>query len=347
MVFRKAVLSLIAAILVSHLPAPAASACLRDEAGIADDGLPPAGFAAAAHDTLAAGEDSRADAVACLKELCWAPGPFQVTLEAPVDDRGDLLVRFPSPLVAAHEQQQPVALEWYVARDASGQPVRARAILVVHESGSGMTVGRLLARGFHAQGLHAFLIHLPGYGARRAERSQRPDAVLQQMKQGIADVRRARDAISVLPLVDSDTMGLQGTSLGGFVAATVAGLDQGYQRTFILLAGGDLHRVIMSGKRDAAKVRERLMSAGLDSDAVLKLTRPVEPLRLAHRIHPTAVWLYSGQYDDVVPPECSTAFAEACSLPPEHHLQFPADHYSGIVFLPGIILDITTRMKAP
>src|SRR6185312_9484118 len=102
-------------------------------------------------------------------------------------------------------------------------------------------------------GLHAFLVHLPGYGARRVEGHSQLDRTLPSLQQAIADVRRARDAVVALPMVDDSVVGVQGTSLGGFVAATVAGLDHGYNRVFILLAGGNLEEVLFHGSNEVAK----------------------------------------------------------------------------------------------
>ena len=60
---------------------------------------------------------------------------------------------------------------------------RARAVVVVHESGRGMTVGRVIARGLHSHGLHAFMLHLPGYGARRVEGMATIDRALPALQQ--------------------------------------------------------------------------------------------------------------------------------------------------------------------
>jgi len=300
-----------------------------------------------AADTLELDADPDADAEECLTGLRWTPEEFTVRFEPPDPDRGAMVVRFPSPVTDDRDgvPRDDVALEWYPARDDNDEIIIAPAIIVVHESGSGMTVGRLLARGFSAQGLHAFMIHLPGYGRRKASRREDVSAVLQTMKQGIADTRRARDVVAVLPGVRSDVVGLQGTSLGGFVASTSAALDGKFDRTFIFLAGGNLHEVVLEGARDAAKVRQRLFAAGLDEDGVRELTWPVEPLRVAHRLDPATTWIYSGLYDDVVPPKCSNALAASVGLSPEHHVTFPIDHYSGVVFLPSIILDIANRVR--
>ncbi len=130
------------------------------------------------------------------------------------------------------------------------------------------------------------------------------------------------------------------------MTATVAGLDHGYDRTFILLAGGNLHQVIEQGSRDSASLREKLKAAGIEGEKLRQLTRVIEPLRLAHRYDPRTTWLYSGEYDNVVPPACSQALADAAHLPNSHHIVLPVDHYSGIVLLPKILLQIQQAMLA-
>ena len=150
-----------------------------------------------------------------------------------------------------------------------------------------------------------------------------------------------------LPVVDQSTVGVQGTSLGGFVTATVAGLDHGYDQVFILLAGGDLEEVVLHGAKDAAKVRSKLIAAGKSEAQIKEMARQIEPLRLAHRICPAGTWLFTGTLDDVVPARCSTAFANAAHLPAGHHVEFPADHYSSVIYLPQVVQQIAHQMLAP
>jgi dienelactone hydrolase len=301
-----------------------------------------------ATDTLACCDESGADAKDCLAKLSWVPAKFTVQLEAAQPGHGDYLVRFPSPRPIGDSANDLVSMEWFAAHDAKGAIRQARAIVVVHESGRSMTVGRLIARSLNWQGLHTFLVHLPGYGARRsAAISPSLERILPMMQQGIADVRRARDAVVALPVVDHSIVGLEGTSLGGFVTATVAGLDHGYDRVFILLAGGNVEDVIIHGSRDAEKVHAKLLAAGLSDAQIKDAAHQIEPLRLAHRINPATTWLYSGTLDTVVPPRSSLALAKAVNLPKDHHIEFPADHYFGIMYLPPAVMQISQRMLEP
>lgn len=298
-----------------------------------------------ATDSLNCATDANEDASRCLADLSWTPTAFEVHLEAAEPGCGDWLVRFPSARPQGDAVIDLASMEWFAARDRQGTLVRAPAIVVVHESGRAMTVGRIMARGLSSQGVHALMLHLPGYGARRNDEAAGAKRGLPSLQQAIADARRARDAVAALPVVDPTVIGLQGTSLGGFVTATTAGLDHGYNRVFILLAGGNLHDVVLHGAKDAAKTREKLAAAGVSVDQIIELARQVEPLRLAHRLRPAETWLYSGKRDDVVPPACSTALAQAAKLPADHHIELDADHYSGIIYLPQIVQAIAGRMK--
>lgn len=321
---------------------------LSSTAGLSDNigklTVPSPGATFNGTDSLTCDTDNTADTQECLTGLRWKPTDFTVRCEAAESDRGDVLIRFNSPINTENAINDNVSMEWYVARDKMRQPISARAVVIVHESGRGMTVGRIFAKGLNAQGLHTFLIHLPGYGNRRTAAADKIEHILTGMKQGIADVRRAKDVVVSLPLVQHDVVGVQGTSLGGFVTSSVAGLDHGYGRVFVLLAGGNLADVVMSGNKDAAKVREKLEAAGVTTEQIREFAKPIEPLRLAHRIDADYMWLYSGKYDDVVPPASSYALAAAAKLSEGHHVELLADHYSGVVYLPLIIQEIRKKM---
>lgn len=300
----------------------------------------------AAADTLACGDETNADAKECLSQIAWTPGKFSVELEAAERGCGDFLVRFPSPRPNGNKTNDLAAMEWYASRDDAKAIRKAPALVVVHESGSQMTIGRMIARAMSGQGMHAFLLHLPNYGVRRAPGSPRIDRTI-SMSQGIADVRRARDAVAALSVVDTSRVGVQGTSLGGFVTATAAGLDRGYNRVFIFLAGGNLEEVVLHGAHDAAKAHKRLNEAGITDEEIKKLAHQVEPLRLAHRMDPATTWLYNGAYDDVVPPKCTIALAQAAHLADDHRMEFPANHYSGMIYMPQVLEQIRKVMTEP
>jgi dienelactone hydrolase len=300
-----------------------------------------------AKDGLAPGDEPSVDAKQCLDGLCWEPGSFEVTLHPNKDPLDPAIVRFPSPRPSGIPHNDLVAMEWYSAKNEANEVIDAPAIIVVHESGSRMEVGRLIAKALHAQGLHAFMIHLPTYGLRRGDQAKPPaelvDAV---MRQGIVDARRARDAVAVLPHVDKRSISIQGTSLGGFVTATAAGLDRGFNTVHIMVAGGNLFELVENGNREAGKMREDLAKAGFTGEKLKQLFASIEPLRLAHRYDRQNTWLYTANRDQVVPPKHAAELRKAAGLDESHEMIMLADHYSGIVYVPIIVVDIAKKIRS-
>jgi len=299
-----------------------------------------------ARDSLAPADESLADAQAALADLTWKPAAFEVSLTSVDDADHQAVIRFPSAIDTKDDVNDRVALLWH--KPAGTDPnVPRPAIVVVHESGSAMPVGKLFARAFAAKGFHSFLIHLPHYGLRRREgvRTDGGERFLLNMRQAIADVRRARDAVAVLPGVDPQRIALQGTSLGAFVSSTSAGLDHGYQAVFLMLSGGDLYRMLQTGDKEAAELRRRLERAGYTDDKLRAVLNIVEPTRLAHRLDAQHTWLYSAEQDRVVPLENALIFKRAAKLDDDHHVRLWGDHTSTILFFPVIVDHVAKEMR--
>jgi len=288
-------------------------------------------------DTLHVGDESQADAKDCLRGLSWEPGKFKIECSR-ANGAIDVWLKYASPLPSGVAQNDVVVIEGSLAKNKSGQPQRARAVVVVHESGSGMTVGKLIASGFRDRGVHAFMVQLPFYGQRRGANGRpKGTQVATVMRQAIADVRRARDAVAALPFVDAEHIAVQGTSLGGFVVSNVGALDAGFDSVFILLAGGDLYGMFQTGRREVAQLRRELSDAGIEGESLKSLLQVVEPTRTAHRLRPDRTWLYSALLDQVVPIENGNVLAKNANLTPPHHIKLLADHYTGIVYLPLVL----------
>jgi hypothetical protein len=296
-------------------------------------------------DTLNIARDSIEDANACLQTLAWEPGDFDVQVAEQLEGSRVIEIQFASPKPCGLPAIDQVAVDWHAARDENNQLLVRPGIVVVHESGAGMHVGRLVATELARRGLHAFLVQLPGYGRRKSAEFQQAD-MIGVFLQGVADVRRARDAVAAIPQVDAKHIGLQGTSLGGFVATLAGSLDDKFDSNTLLLCGGDLHGVLTSGNRDAEKTLTRLLASGVSEVELKDALRQVEPLRIAHRMSPEKTWLYSGTFDQVVLPKYSHRLAQAIDLNADHHIQMLATHYSGVVFLPGVLEQIRARACA-
>lgn len=299
-----------------------------------------------ARDTLAPAAAQSPAERQSLEKLTWKPGEFTVSVANVEDQDHQAVIRFPSPLETGDAVNDKVALLWYRAKDAN-ENARLPAVVVVHESGGSMPVGKMFAKGFAARGVHAFLIHLPYYGLRRERHNAlQEQRVLIAVRQGIADVRRAHDAVAALPGVDPQKISLQGTSLGGFVAATTAGLDRGYDHVFIMVAGGDLLSLIQHGERESAELRKKLTEAGYTGEKLREITAIVEPNTLAHRANPDRTWLYSAEQDQVVPFANALSFKRAAKLADDHHICLWGDHVTTIVYFPVIADHVVKQMTS-
>lgn len=298
-----------------------------------------------AGDTLGPLEDRLEDATACLSGFQWERAAFEVESRPVTGEDFDQLVRFPSPVTSGQQENDQVAIEWYAAKTPEGLVKTAPAVVVVHESGSDMAAGRLVARSIRLKGIHAFMVQLPFYGLRRGKgTSERPDIVT-LFRQGVSDIRRARDAVAVLPQVEAGHISLQGTSLGGFAAALAASLDGAFENVFLVLAGGNLDELVRTGQRDTAKFREGLLKQGVKEDELQDLLRQIEPTRIAHRLDKQTTWLYSARDDRVVPIRFAEALASAANLDRDHHIRYPGNHYTVLLYFPRVLDHICKQVE--
>jgi hypothetical protein len=112
-----------------------------------------------------------------------------------------------------------------------------------------------------------------------------------------------------------------------------------------MVSGGNLYELISNGNREAGKLREMLGKAGFTGDKLKELVAPIEPLRLAHRYDKKNTWLYTADHDQVVPPQHAEALRKAAGLDSDHQLMLPADHYTGIIYVPLVVQDIAKKIR--
>lgn len=220
------------------------------------------------------------------------------------------------------------------------------AVLLVHSLHPDMPIATALARSVTTQGVHAFVVHLPGYGNRPVP-EDRPDwpgvVALRESVRAVAEVRRACDAVAALPGVDPDRIVLQGTSLGSFPAAVAAGLNARHHGLVLLLGGGNVTNIIEHGQKDAANFRQTLERYGIDQAKRAELITPLEPLTIADRLNPKTTWLLAARNDTVVQPANALALADAVGLDETRFVQLPGNHYTASLALPAIA-DLLVRI---
>ncbi|MHC4849758.1 MAG: C45 family autoproteolytic acyltransferase/hydrolase, partial [Planctomycetota bacterium] len=273
-----------------------------------------------------------------LDSMLWDPRPFRLKIEGtPGSTKGDALLRFPSPLPLGEAENDEVVVEWHRPLGAK-RTERRPALLCLHILGGNMELSRGIARMAKAKGMHAFLLHMPGYGKRKGKRGRRDMTLFEhRSRQAAADVQRAQDCIASLEGIDPGRIYLQGTSLGGIIGALSAGLADDFAGQFFMLAGGGLKQMLREGKRDSRRVLEAFHRAGIRGAELDRILDGVDPARLAHRLDSGKTWLYSAKADTVVPPSRARLLASKASLPDGHHLWVEGNHYTAIVSLPWVL----------
>ncbi len=301
-----------------------------------------------AKDTFVDPKDDNAAAQRRLDWVKWQPKAFEVTCVAPAKDGAlakhaaeagyDALVYFPSPHPTDERANDTVVMEWFAPRNASRQVKRGPAMVVLHILAGRMVVARMFARAFAQRGIHAFVMHMPHYGLRKVG-GKRPNAkvLLAGVRQAVADARRARDAVNALPNIQRDAIGIQGTSLGGFICTATASLDGTFKPVFPTLCGGNLQTLFRDGKKEVASIREHLKKEGITPEQLKRMLEQLEPNSVAHRMDAKVTWMFNAEQDEVIPAANAHALAKAIGLPKERHKWMSGGHVSCIIHLPVIV----------
>lgn len=308
-----------------------------------------------AKDTFTNPTDPAPAAQAALDQVKWKAAEFEVISSLPAEGKEaadaakagfDAIVRFPSPKANGDKLNDTVTMEWFVARDAQGKPIEAQAMVVLHILQNDMAVPRAFAREFSKAGIHSFVMYMPHYGPRRKP-GIKPDVkvFLEGAQQAVADARRARDAINALPNIRRDRIGIQGTSLGGFICTGAASLDGVFNVVLPTLAGADLPSLFTNGKYEIAKIRRDVAKLGMSMEQFIELARKVDPLHLAHRLAPAKTWMFNAEHDEVIPAENAKTLAKAARISDEHHVWMKGGHVTCIINLPIVMPMMIEKIK--
>lgn len=308
----------------------------------------------AVRDTLNPAPESDPSAARMLAGLSWTPETFEARVDfeggaVPKPGEADATLRFPSPFPRGEGVVDEVALDCWAARDVStgAAPVDAPAVLLLDILQGGNVVANVFARALSARGTHCFVMHMPFTGKRRRDGQNDYDwrEFLPSLHQAVTDARRARDVIAALPFVRGP-VGIQGSSLGGFVATVAAAIDNAFDPVIVAVAGADVYRVLTQGRIDAARVYRRLKHAGHDDYTLRRSLWKTEPLRIAHRLDPRRTFLISARRDNVVPRYNTELLASAASIHPEHHLRVPGGHYTCVLSAPSILTFVQEALRS-
>ena len=170
-------------------------------------------------------------------------------------------LRYPSPVVTAVEANNTVPADYYVPEGAERGPPRP-AVICLHILNGNFELEEMVCRLLASRGIPAILPKLPYYAERSPPGGGRPmeanpALLVEALGQGRLDVRRTVDLLASRPEVHPERIGVVGISMGGILAASVAGSDARIDRAALILAGGDLPAII-GHARETRRLRELL-----------------------------------------------------------------------------------------
>ena len=226
-------------------------------------------------------------------------------------------VRFESPVTSPHPINNTVHCEYYCPiQSTTARP----AVLVLDILDGKQVVSRGEAVWLAQHNIPALVIYMAYYGPRRdpndKTRMLMPDVEhsTAAMRQTVLDCRRATAWLSQQPGVDSNRLGVVGTSLGSFVAGLTAAAEPKLKSVCLLLSGGGLVEAFYEHpKADGFRTLHKFI--GGSKEQLAKLIDPLDPLTYAKQLTGKKLLLIAASRDDVVPPSAATRLWNATGKP--------------------------------
>lgn len=248
------------------------------------------------------------------------------------DEQEEFRLQFPSVVTTGNVQNDQVTLRVILPRRRSG-PVPV-VVLLHYWGAADQRVERSLAGDLARKGVASAMVALPYHmertppGARSGERAILPDPehLVGTMTQAVLDVRRAVDFLVTRPELDSQRIGLAGTSLGSIVGSLVYALEPRIGTAAFMLGGVDLAHILWHSSR-VVKVRDELRKDGYTEDRLRVALSAVEPMNYLKERRGRA-FVIGGKFDTVVPPADTQKLIDA--MPGAETLWLDTGHYGGV-----------------
>jgi dienelactone hydrolase len=247
-------------------------------------------------------------------------------------------VQFPSPVVTDVAVNNTVHCEFFLPVD--GTEGTRPAVVVLHILGGDFPLSRLFCTALAQKGVAALFVKMPYYGPRRDPQvprrmiSDKPEETVAGMTQAILDIRRATAWLAARSDIDQDQLGVFGISLGGITGALASTAEPRLQKVCLLLAGGDIARVVWQSP-ELDDLRRGWEQSGKSRDDFTKLMQTIDPVTYAENVRGKHILMLNAKEDEVIPRECTESLWKAFGEP---EIQwYPGGHYTVARHLPSAV----------
>ena len=257
-------------------------------------------------------------------------------------------VRYPSPVVSPHPENNTVPAELYLPVGVT-QEHAFPAVVCMHIIHDNFDLEHLLCTRLAQSGIVALFFKQPYYAERGGTVGKQMLATgsnifMGGLEQGFQDARRAVDILQAMPEVNGQRIGITGISMGAIQSASVCGMEPRVHKAFLTLGGCDIKKIILTAHETR---RMRAFIQGLpqeEQDRVWACIDRLDPINAKDALRKLGeggnLRMVCAEQDEVVPPECGRKLAEAAGFGDRVTWLPGMGHYTAMASFPQIMKDI-------
>ena len=262
------------------------------------------------------------------------PFAWELTLARERGGCTEYALTFPSPVASGIEQNDLVRAKYWRPRGRGPFP----SFVVLHWLAGNFGPLETFCTRLAEQDVAALMVWMPHYGERRVDGrrmlSTDLDETISGCTQASMDARRAGHWLHARPEVEG--VGILGVSLGSFIAAGTAGVDDQFDLVVPIIGGGDLAQVLLHDSREVRGIRRELEERGYTVESLREELAPIDPVTFPVTVV-TDVMICMKE-DEIVPRACTDALYEAFGKP--EIKWYPGGHYAVALHAGDIVWDV-------
>ena len=292
---------------------------------------------------LAAAQQPGTETQAVSKTYNEAPFEYRI---APLAERAEFFVyriTYPSPIITRLEQNNTIPADYYLPKNLK-PGVKYPAVICLHILDGNEPLTDLVCSVLARRGIPAISFKLPYYGSRGMPGkgpnalAENPKMFLGAIAQAGEDVRRTVDLLASRKEINPERIGISGISLGAIVAASSAGAEPRLHRAALMLAGGDLARIIHHSRETRTLSRMINQLPPDERREVEEAIALADPLHSAAELRDRArdgrVLMLNASEDEVIPRQCTEKLANVLGIADRVVWFEGLGHYTAMAELP-------------
>jgi len=240
-------------------------------------------------------------------------------------------LRFPSPVVTEHPENNTVHAEYYLPEGKGPFP----GVIVLDITGGDQSLSRTISMVLAQNRIAGLFVQMAYYGPRRPPgtrmRLMTPNLrqTLANVRQTVLDLRRAAAWMESRPELDAKRLGILGTSLGSFMSALAGEMEPRLGRVCVLLGGGGLVDAYWDHPL-AKTVFKTFEVFGGRKEMIQKYIAPADPITCAANLKERKLLIIAASRDEIVPPASAKALVDRVSSDDRTFMELSGGHISVI-----------------